>query len=347
MKKFVLICTFCLAILGGCSRESIKENLDETLVVRYKGADMPVYVHGNIDSKVIVLIVHGGPGGNGPEYRTGPYAEDLETRYAVAYWDQRGQGMSHGKYNSEDLTMELMAEDMRAVVLTLKSKYDDASIFALGHSWGGTVSSKFMISGDNQFLLNGWIEADGAHDIPKLNIDAVKMFQEVGQEQIAMGNNVSNWQDITEWADGIDTLDISKEVGGEINEKGHKVSEWLIEDKVINGSSSGGIESSGLKGHTNPLTSFLSGNYTSNKLVENGIEEVSYTAELNKVAIPSLFLWGRYDFVVPPSLAYDAYNNVSSSFKKIVIFEKSAHSPMDTEWEAFNKEVVDFIESHK
>ena len=158
MKKLSVLLLALLSI--GCGRQEIRQNLDDTIWVRNQGADMPVYVHGNLESKVIMLVVHGGPGGNGPEYRSGSYAEDLENKYAIAYWDQRGQGMSHGKYATEEITIETMVDDLRAVILVLKEKYKGTKVFVYGHSWGGTLTAKFMVTSDYQNLADGWIESN-------------------------------------------------------------------------------------------------------------------------------------------------------------------------------------------
>ena len=51
---------------------------------------MPVLVEGNVDSGVIVLWVHGGPGGTAIGFQNDEFCSaQLEPKYAVAYWDQR------------------------------------------------------------------------------------------------------------------------------------------------------------------------------------------------------------------------------------------------------------------
>ncbi|MFK8046387.1 MAG: alpha/beta hydrolase, partial [Crocinitomicaceae bacterium] len=69
--------------------------------------------------------------------------------------------------------------------------------------------------------------------------------------------------------------------------------------------------------------------------------------DLNKITIPSQFLWGKYDFVVPPAVGVDAYNRVSSVNKEIIIFEKSGHSPMSNEPVKFANSIIDFVELYK
>ncbi|MCB0481823.1 MAG: alpha/beta hydrolase [Flavobacteriales bacterium] len=334
------------ALFFSCKKDQDLSSISETIYVRNKSADMPVYMRGNMSSKVIILIVHGGPGGNGLEYRTGRFSEELEAHYAVAYWDQRGNGMSHGKFKKSEMTIDNMVHDMYAVIKVLKAKYgNDVRVFALGHSWGGTLTAKFMISSGYQYLLTGWIEADGAHDIPKLNVDAIKMFRAVAQEQIALGNNVDNWNGILSWANEVDTNNISVEDGGEINQKAHEVEEWLRSDGVITTEESGGHKNSIFFGPTNPFTSWMIGNQTNSALQVT--ETLAMTNELHLVSIPCLFLWGKYDFVVPPSLGVDAFNEVNSTNKKLVIFDHSGHSPMADEWEKFAYEVVQFVDAVK
>ncbi len=201
-----------------------------------------------------------------------------------------------------------------------------------------------MVTAGLQYNLDGWIEADGAHDIPRLNKAAIEKFKSEAKTQITLGNNTSNWEGILIWANAIDTNFITNENGGDINKKAGEAECWLLEDNFIQAGEEGGIKNSLLFGPTNLLTSTVTGIQMSN-LLHNEVEEVALTNELKKVTIPTLILWGKYDFVVPPALAYDAFKTISSTNKKIVIFEKSGHSPMDNEWEAFTKEVTIFIEA--
>lgn len=331
----------CLILaLTGCQRSELSY-LEETVYVRNDGADMPAYVFGNGSSKTFIALLHGGPGGNGLEYRVGTYAEQLEERYAMVYWDQRGQGMAQGTYFSDEVTIAQMVDDTRALMLVLRERYgDDIRIFVLGHSWGGTLGTAFMIDSANQALVDGWIEADGAHDIPRLNKAAIRLFLDVGAEQIALKNNVLEWADIVEWAYDVDTNNITLDQGGEINERGYKAEELLSEDGIL---ASGDGSYAPLLSPTNQLTSFLSGNYT-NGLLNDENEATALTDQLHRITVPCLFLWGKYDFVVPPQLGEDAYNLVSSADKELVIFEQSGHSPMDNEPDLFVEEVVDFID---
>jgi proline iminopeptidase len=345
MRLSYLIIGIVILTFFGCKKSTDLTQIEETIYVRSNGADMPVYLRGRVGSGIVILVVHGGPGGNGLEYRAGKYSEEIEKKYGVAYWDQRGQGMSQGTYKKSEVTVDNMVFDMNAVVNTIKLKYGSAiRVIALGHSWGGTLTAKYMVTAGLQYNLDGWIEADGAHDIPRLNKAAIEKFKSEAKTQIALGNNTSNWEEILIWANAFDTNFITNENGGDINKKAGEAEGWLLEDNFIQAGEEGGIKNSLLFGPTNLLTSTVTGIQMSS-LLHNEVEEVALTNELKKVTIPTLILWGKYDFVVPPALAYDAFNTISSTNKKIVIFEKSGHSPMDNEWEAFTKEVTIFIEA--
>ncbi|MGR3809044.1 alpha/beta fold hydrolase [Jiulongibacter sp. NS-SX5] len=319
-------------------------NEAETIYVSYDDAQMPVYLQGNREAKKVVVLIHGGPGGNGLEYSIGNYATDLEENLLMAYWDQRGQGMSQGKYGEEKITVGQMAEDLEAVVRTLKKHLgEDFEVYLLGHSWGGMLGTKYMVDPAKAALVNGWIEASGAHDIPFLNKSAVNLFKKVSTEQIAAENSIEEWQAIKDWVEGIDPNNITEEQGGEINQKGFEVESYLVDAGLIQSPSfAEGTFAKVVASPINWARSTVTGLYTSNVLTPE-IESTSLSDQLYKIEKPCLFLYGKYDFVVPPDLGEDAFDKVSSNDKKLVIFENSGHSPMYNEEQKFVQEVLSFV----
>jgi pimeloyl-ACP methyl ester carboxylesterase len=336
---------FLLLTIMSCKKQKQDlSNLEETIYVKANGAEMPAYVRGNGASNVFVIVVHGGPGGNGYEYRAGEYAALLENEYAMVYWDQRGQGMATGNYRQKDNTIDQMTDDLRDLILVVKEHYGkDTEVFLMGHSWGGTLGTAFMVKQGYQDMVTGWIEADGAHDIPKLNIEAIKMFRSIGQEQIDLGHSVDKWKEIVDFANGVDTNDISISDGGSINSYGFEAEGLLQEvDSLYTGS--GGALSG--KSPINLFTSTIAGRITSAALMDE-IESTSLTDQLYKITTPTLLLWGKYDFVVPPQLGIDAYNLIGTPNKELVMFNHSGHSPMDNEAKAYSNAMIDFIEQYR
>ncbi len=349
MRKFFPFIITILTLLTSCKKQD-SLILSDDFRVRHAGADMPVYVHGNAAEKIFIVFIHGGPGDSGYQNRAGKAAEEMEKKYVMVYWDQRGQGMAEGKYNAEDITIDLMAEDLHAVVQTLKYKYgNDIKLFLLGHSWGGTLGTAFLLKNDYQNEIKGWIEVDGSHDFPKINRDVLKKFTVVGNEQINLNHHKEEWQNIVSWASAVDTSNLTDEMIIEINNKSHLVEKYLLEDDVLQKEDAKTLRDFGVFYHQNIITRIFSGNYTfmGNDKFFDEVVNNSFTPELHKIKIPCLFLWGKYDFVVPSTLGHDAYNRVSSADKKIIIFEKSGHSPMLNQADEFVEAVTNFVETHK
>ena len=206
-----LILTFVLFFAIACEKApQHSDKMNETFFLRNKGADMPVFVRGNEASNVFVLLLNGGPGDGGLKYRGHTYSDLLEEDYAMVYWDQRHQGNSHGHLDDIDFTIDMMVEDTYTLIQTLKVRYgNDISIFLMGHSWGGTLGTAFMVKDDYQHEINGWIEVDGAHDFPLMNIEIVKMIKELGPSEIAAGINVEEWNNALAFVNSLDTTKIS------------------------------------------------------------------------------------------------------------------------------------------
>lgn len=116
MNKILLF--FVVVVFVSCESTEL-DFFEQTIYVENSGALMPAYIRGNAASNVFILLLHGGPGGSGLAYSNGIYAKKLEEKYAMVYLDQRGQGMSQGKYDASDLTVNGLAADVFAVVKTL------------------------------------------------------------------------------------------------------------------------------------------------------------------------------------------------------------------------------------
>lgn len=342
MKNILLLFTSFLFM--AC--ESLElENYKQTIYVSFQEAYMPVYLHGNASSDKIIVIIHGGPGGNGLQYRLGAWKDELEEKYLMAYWDQRGQGMSQGKNQGDLLTVAQMSADLDAVVRTLKSKFgQEKKIILHGHSWGGTIGTHFMVNPAYQKNVAGWIEADGAHDIPFLNTSAIELFEKVAEEQINLGNSINYWSGILSWIAGINKDNISLEEGDEINTKGFEAEDTLTNDGIL-ATEDGSFEDLKilLFSPANQLSSLISGN-SANNILTPEIETTALTDKLYLIEKPCLFLWGSYDFVVPKALGEDAFQKVSSTEKELIIFEQSGHSPMKSEPAKYASSIVRFIE---
>ncbi|MEO0895835.1 MAG: alpha/beta hydrolase [Bacteroidota bacterium] len=348
MKKHI-ITYFSLAVVLGFFQACNLPTTDtfERFQFLTDNAKLVVTVDGNIDSDVFMLLLHGGPGGGVHVYNEGTYSVELEKEMAMVYLDTRGHGGSTGQYDRESLTLDQVGEDIYQVARMLKAKFgEDIQLFLMGHSWGGTTGTNALINTDIQDLLEGWIEVSGAHDIPLLNATAIDMFKEIGQEELDADRNPDFWEEVLEFVEPLDRNNVNYDDEGQLNAYGHQA-EGRIE--AVNYAEE---EPSTLAYWTiqNPSYSFTSAisNLMTGAILNEETSTAAYTNRLNEITIPTLLLWGKYDFVVPPALGFSAYEEIStpSEDKYLTILENSGHTCMVNEPELFVEEVLNFVRKY-
>lgn len=337
MIRYSVFLLLALAILSCSDPETDQYN---RFYFRHNDADLAVEVNGNLAGTNFILLLHGGPGGGSYVYNYGVAADMLEEDYALVYLDQRGHGASRGNYDKEDVTLQTNSEDIYALTLLLKQKYGaDINVFLLGHSWGGLTGTHALLNTDLQDEVAGWIEVAGAHDIPLLNVELVRMFIEIGNAEIAAGRNVDQWQERVDYAQSLDITNITFEESGRLNELAHSSEELL--DQL--GEEDGELNfSHGLFRIPVLTVGTWFGNLLSGVVYNEESEKTSLTDRLTEIEVPTLLLWGQYDFVVPPALGVSADNLIPNS--ELIIFDQSAHSPMSNEPQEYVAAIKDFID---
>ena len=307
------------------------------------GALLKVLVEGNLDSDVIIVVLHGGPVGSAHAYNSGSWAADLEDRYAMAYVDQRAQGASQGAIDTLAYDLDRAALDVEQVLGVLRGRFGaDVDLYLLGHSWGGMLGTLTLVDTSAQRQVSGWIEAAGCHDSLREPTYVVDRMLDVGARETAMGNNVEEWLDITTFAY---ELKERGTFGGDdlltLNRNGYRAEglidaiEWDVDLAAAIGR--------GFRNDARPLTQWWAGSIALNTLYDEA-DSASLTDRLPEIGVPSLFLYADYDFVCPTALGTDATERVSNSERALVRFERSGHSLMFNEPDLFVSEVGQFVE---
>ncbi|MEO0572762.1 MAG: alpha/beta hydrolase [Bacteroidota bacterium] len=327
--------------VSACSNDHTLSNLDATVFVRHKGADMPAYIKGNASEKVFLITLHGGPGGAGLGFQGNAF-DRIEDTYGVVYFDQRGSGMSQGSYSEDDLTIDLMAEDVLALVKVIKRMYgNDSQFFLLGHSWGGALGPATILKDQSEFL--GWINVAGSHSPKDLYFEYIRNFERVAAAQIELENSIPFWESVYDELDKVDANAVTLDDFNRLNSLAFDAEDYLKDDDFINDVGNGGIEVSDYN-----LLTFLWNLLKIQSILDDDIiGRLSFTEQLSEITLPSLILWGRYDMVVPEFYAQEAFDNLGSSEKRLVFFERSGHAPMFTEPNPFAEEVIQFMNQNK
>lgn len=328
-----------------CSNDDNINDLDETIFVRHKNADMPAYIMGNGAEKVFLITLHGGPGGIGLGFRGTAFSE-IEEQYAVVYFDQRGSGMSQGSYSKDEISIDIMAEDVLALVKVMQRKYgSDSRFFLLGHSWGGTLGSATLLKDQNDF--KGWIEVDGANNPAGLYNQYIETFTATANMQIALGNSIDFWESVLGFVSEVDPVS-NKDDFLELNNKAFDIDDQFIDDGFID-TPDIGPEGDNSNFQYNILTALWNNGQIARILVDEQclFETTDFSKQLSEVEIPSLFISGQYDMIVPTVSAEIAFENIGSDIKELLIFDRSGHAPMFSEPERFAEEVLRFMDQNK
>lgn len=97
------------------------------------------------NSGVVGIMLHGGPGlaNSYIAYHVQPYIHTC----SMVYYDQRGAGKTllKNKTTQDELSLDLMIEDLRQVIVHVKEKYETENVFLIGHSWGTVLGTQYII----------------------------------------------------------------------------------------------------------------------------------------------------------------------------------------------------------
>ena len=339
---FVLI---ALLAFTGCDNADFSDASGEDLFfLQSDNAIMPVRVQGNKASNRFVIFLHGGPGGNIVDARDfletalGPIEEEV----AMVYWDQRCAGSSQGNCNRHELSFDTYLLDLDRLLVLLRDQYgDDLEFYLMTHSFGGWLATVYLSDWDEEHNIKGWMNMDGAFSAPLLFESSQKMIIEVGNRQIAQGNNVEAWQEAIQEIKPLDPSLFDDQVT--INSLGYEVAQLMVDVDSVNTIE---VDASLATIFTSPGSQLA---IVTNNLVTEAspfnseVFSLDHSDKLANIDIPIQLLWGKYDFVVPPSSMDEFERLVGSRDVTRVLFERSEHTPMATEPEKFADAVVDFL----
>lgn len=361
----VLLCSLFLLAITSCEKENNLLEEGEMLFLKHKGASMPILTRGNFASDVIILFVHGGAGGTSATHIE-DFAGMIEEKYLIAYWDQRHAGSAQGNFDKDELTIDLMAEDMQMAINLLKHKYGtDKKIFIVGHSWGVILGTYYLITQENQ--LQGAIFSNGAHSSEheySARLDYVQGFaQEMIDEGLSMpekikveGETFNTLEEVVTWTEQNDPIDSWRKLRI-LNSLVDAVFEY-VEDTYIQPSSDAlaSVSSRELNYQSpyHPLIAKMNqlrtGQLINNFNNETSVQEFyDFTPQMEDITIPISLIWGRYDDIIGPEVAEDYFQVIGTpeEDKELIFLENSGHSGLYRENIKFSESVINFIEQHK
>ncbi len=120
---------------------AVPGSIAELVDVPIGGHDQSIMLRGVSAVAPVLLFLEGGPGGTGIG-RIRNSGEDLEQKFVVATWDQRGTGKSYDALEpASTLTLDQMVQDTLAVTTYLRERFDKEKIYLVGSSWGTIIGT--------------------------------------------------------------------------------------------------------------------------------------------------------------------------------------------------------------
>ena len=341
---FSFLVFFAAMLVLGCQKESISIGtaVQDYFYLENQGAKMPVLVEGNTASGTLILWVHGGPGGTAIGFQNDKNSTQyLESRFGVAYWDQRAAGGSQGSTTSP-LNLGQYADDLKKLITLLKYRYGEKTkFFILSHSWGGLVASAFLTDGNNQQAVRGWIDVAGAHNYA-LNDSLTRAYLlSFGKTQLAQGIHTTEWQKIVDYTES-HVPDGSLEISRALNSCASEAEGYIADIQTTAGSGIGQLLSTDKTAFSFFWTLSNAG-ATYFSPLNKAILQAEYSSKLSKLTLPILCITGKYDFTVPRGLADEVMQKTASTRKKLVILPHSGHICMDNEPIPFYEAIVEFV----
>jgi pimeloyl-ACP methyl ester carboxylesterase len=335
MKTKLLNILFVSLIIASCSKET---SYDEFVYIHHEGADMPVLVRGNEESEIYLIYIHGGPGGSTFIDVHNNFFSEIEEEYSVVYYDQRASGNSQGKANKDQINIEQYVEDLDVIVSYVRQELHAEKIILLGHSWGGTLGSAYLLTDGMQNNVDGWIEVDGGHNFSQHAFEISRDFVIEKAEQLKSDRPdkaeyyqeiIDSYDDIQSWRDPDDVIL-------------HSTNTTNVEGYFYDQEKRAGLV--GFNQIINSETSFINLLLQNEFVIRNmDVWYLDYTSKLDEIKIPMQILWGKYDGILPVELGIEAFEASGITEDNFYIFNKSGHSPHYEETELFNEKVIEFI----
>ena len=315
MRLHRLLCW--IAVLGGCAHgggndsDARAGNTSERAPAHAEGTfegpggTLFYEVRGGRAGRPLVLI-NGGPGFDHTQLLVVPAAWDrLAQGRPVVLYDQRGTGRSFALKPGAPDTLEEQVADLEALRVHLAAETIDVA----GHSSGGYIAMAYAARHPDR--VSRLVLVDSGPLTPSEARDLLgELFPDVVARQAA--------------------VNASQDPSGQdaVNEL-RRLRRMMLFCSPEN------------RDNYIKLAAHLPFSQQVNAALSEDINRLDLTPRARGFGMPVMIVTGRFDVVVPPSIAYKVHQQIPGS--RFVIFERSGHLPFVEEPDAFATELESFL----
>lgn len=290
-----------------------------------------ILVRGKNEQNPIILFLHGGPGLPMMPFHQ-HFQNDIEEKYVVVHWDQRGAGKSYLEdIPIDSMTLSKILADAHELVLILKQRFCKDKIYLAGHSWGSIIGINLINLYPEDFY--SFISIGQVVNFTQsLNISRNFALEKAKSQDCEEAVNELRGIGEPPFNDDTKVSIILKNIrrfGGKM----HKEVNFLsVAEKCK--------EYTALDLKNIPKGLDFSDTYLWNEVIRTNLMD-----NLTNFKVPIYFFCGKYDYITPTAMIEEYCKKINTPFKKIILFENSAHYPYIEEPKKFAETIIKVLES--
>ena len=324
----ILVCVGALKLLGGGrprpvpdeNGHPVRGSISEKAFVDINGVRQGMFIQSKDATHPVLLYLHGGM----PEYfLTERYPTGLENDFTVAWWEQRGAGLSYSPgIPPETMTSEQFIADTLSVTSYLGNRFGKEKIYLMAHSGGaftglqaaarapelygayiGVAQVVHQLKSERlvyEYMLGRFKETGDSRMVRRLEAAPVTMTDGTPKAYLAVRDRAMHRLGVGT------THDMKSHLTGVFWPSLRSPQYTLAEKAKL------------WRGKLSSGPSVLWDEMLATDLAER----------VPELALPAYFFHGIYDYTVSYQLAKDYFERLKAPLKGFYSFDRSAHSPI-------------------
>jgi pimeloyl-ACP methyl ester carboxylesterase len=306
-------------LLDGSGRP-LRGSISEKVFVSINGLRQGMFIQSKDPAHPVLLFLHGGM----PEYfLTERYPTGLENDFTVAWWEQRGAGLSYRPgIPPETMTLEQFIADTLSVTSYLRDRFGQEKIYLMAHSGGtfiglqvaarvpgpyhayiGVAQAVHQLKSERlawEYMHRRFTEAGDRRMVRKLEAAPVTMADGTPRAYLAVRDKAMHRL-------GVGTTHDMKSVLSGIFWPSLRSPQYTAAEKMRlwRGKLSSGVS-----------------------VLWDEMLATDLAGQVTELSVPAYFFHGVYDYTENYQLARDYAQRLKAPVKGFYSFDRSAHSPI-------------------